>query len=515
MKFLSLDFSHLRNDFGAGLSVFLVALPLCLGIALASGAPLLAGLLAGIVGGTVVVLLSGSEVSVSGPAAGLTVIVATAIKDLGSYEAFLMAVVLAGIMQLAMGILKAGKFSGYVPGSVIKGMLVAIGIVIILKQVPHALGWDADPEGEFEFSQLADGKNTFSEITMALSNFSVGAIIISVSCLLILVIWDKLSAKFRLLSVIPSGLVVVVLGIALNQFFKVSNPELYLGNSQIHMVSVPNLGDFNTFIGSFRFPDFAAITDSKVLITALTLGIVASLETLLSLEASEKIDLQRRFASPDKELIAQGIGNIISGAIGGLPLTSVVVRTSANVYSGSKTRLSAFIHGILLAVAVLFIPNVLNLIPLACLAALLISVGYKLAKVELFVKMYKEGQEQFVPFLITILAIIFTDLLKGIGVGLIFGLGYVLYTNNRLAYTLVRDKHFVLINLNKDVFFLNKASIKTTLSKLKKHDHVFIDATRAQFIDPDIRSTLEEFSENAHYRGITVEIRNMKRPKLK
>ena len=515
MKFLSLDFSHFRSDFGAGLSVFLVALPLCLGIALASGAPLLAGLMAGIVGGTVVTLLSGSEVSVSGPAAGLTVVVATAIKDLGSYEAFLVAVVLAGAMQLAMGVLQAGKLSGYVPGSVIKGMLVAIGVVIILKQIPHALGWDADPEGEFEFSQLADGKNTFSEIAMALSNFSTGAIIISASCLVLLFLWDKLSPRFVFFRAFPSGLAVVLLGVALNLIFKNYGPELYLGNSPTHMVNVPNLGDFDTFVGSFRFPNFAAISDPRVLITAFTLGVVASLETLLSLEASEKIDPQRRFASPNKELIAQGIGNMISGAIGGLPITSVVVRTSANVYAGSKTRLSVFVHGVLLALAVFFIPNILNFIPLACLAALLISVGYKLAKVDIFVKMYKEGQDQFIPFFITVLAIIFTDLLKGIGVGLVFGLMYVLYTNNRSAFTVVRDNKFVLINLNKDVFFLNKVRIKTALGKLKTGDYVFIDATRAQFIDPDIRSTLQEFGENAHHRGITVEIRNLTRRKQK
>jgi len=505
---------YFSKDFSAGISVFLVALPLCLGIALASGAPLFAGLLAGIVGGIVVTIFSGSEVSVSGPAAGLTVIVFDSIQALGGYPSFLVAVVLAGAIQFLLGWLKAGRLSSFVPSSVINGMLVAIGIVIILKQIPHAFGWDADYEGEFEFTQT-DNQNTFSEILQAFSHLSVGAIIISFCCLALIIFWEKQSKKgVKFFDYVPAGLVIVAVGILFNQVFRIWFPNWYLGESNNHMVRVPTIRSFEDVKIAFNFPTVEALANPKVYTAALTLAIVASIESLLSLEAADKLDPKRRVSSSDQELKAQGIGNMLSGLVGGLPVTSVVVRTSANINSGSQTRLSSFIHGVLLLLAVAAIPGVLNHIPLACLAALLLSVGYKLARIEIFRKMFKEGQNQFVPFIITIIAIIFTDLLIGIGIGLVVGIGYVIYTNNRSAISVIRDKDTVLILFKKDVSFLNKSRLITALNSLKKGDYVFIDGVRAQFIDHDIYSTLEDFKLNAHFRDITVEFKGIIRRKV-
>lgn len=505
---------YFSKDFSAGVSVFLVALPLCLGIALASGAPLFSGLLAGIVGGIVITLFSGSEVSVSGPAAGLTVIVFDSIQGLGGYSNFLVAVVLAGVVQFLLGWLKAGRLSSFVPSSVINGMLVAIGIVIILKQIPHAFGWDADYEGEFEFIQT-DNQNTFTEILEAISHLSVGATIISVSCLLLIIFWEKLNKKeIKFFSLVPAGLGIVTLGILLNQAFRLWFPDWYLGESNNHMVRVPMIRNMDDVKTAFNFPAFDALANPKVYGAALTLAIVASIESLLCLEAADKLDPQRRVTSSNQELKAQGIGNMVSGLIGGLPVTSVVVRTSANISSGSQTRLSSFIHGILLLLAVVAIPEVINHIPLACLAALLLFVGYKLARVEIFKKMFKEGQDQFVPFIITILAIIFTDLLIGIGIGLVVGIGYVIYTNSRSVISVTRENETVLILFKKDVSFLNKSRLVEALDGLKKGDYVFIDGVRAQFIDHDIYTALEDFKLNAHFRDITVEFKGITRRKI-
>lgn len=501
--------SLFRYDLKAGLSVFLVALPLCLGIALASNAPLFAGLVAGIVAGIVVSLLSGSEVSVSGPAAGLTVIVAGAITDLGSYQGFLVAVILAGGIQLLLGWLKAGKLGNYFPESVIKGMLVAIGIVIILKQIPHALGDDGDYEGEFEFLQ-ADHENTFTELVKSFLNFETGAVIISLSCLAILIFWEKAAASgYRFFKSLPASIFVVLLGVALNELFGLVMPAWYLGNSTFHMVNIPILSSETGSSQILQIPDISYLSNPKVYLVAGTIAIVASLESLLSLEAADAIDPQRRISSPNKELIAQGVGNIISGALGGLPVTSVIVRTSANVYSGARTRMSAFVHGLLLLVCSLGIPALLNRIPLSCLAAVLLMVGYKLAKVDIFKKMYQDGRNQFIPFIVTIFFVVFYDLLMGIFVGTAVGLLFVLYSNFQSVIRVIRDGNMVLIKFFKDVSFLNKPRLKEELSKLQSGDYVVVDGAKANFIDHDIYVILKEFKDSASRRGIEVDFKDI------
>ncbi len=502
----------LRQDIPAGLSVFLVALPLCLGIALASGAPLFSGLVAGVIGGIVVGLLSGSEISVSGPAAGLAVIVADAIAKVGSYEAFLVAVVLAGLMQLILGLIKAGRFSSFFPDSVIKGMLVAIGIVIILKQIPHALGRDNDYEGEFEFEQLADGENTLSEIYRAIVTASPGAVVISLLSLAFLIGWDRLAKRSTraFFKSFPAALVVVVLGIALNEFFKVSVPDWYLGDTaHQHMVQIPTLAPGKSLFSIFDFPNFSRLGNPKIYGIAATLALVASLETLLNLEASDRLDSARRISSTNQELIAQGVGNMLSGLIGGLPVTSVVVRTSANVYGGARTRVSAILHGVFLVTAVLLGGPLLNLIPLSCLAAVLIMVGYKLAKPSIFKKSYRDGWSQFVPFIVTVAGIVFTDLLVGIALGSVVGIIYVLYTNFHDTFRVIRDENKVTIEFEKDLYFLSKPQLKEALGNLKAGDEVIIDGTKAPFIDHDIFNMLHDYRETAMVQGIQYELRNV------
>ncbi|GAA4420161.1 hypothetical protein GCM10023187_55170 [Nibrella viscosa] len=506
----------LRYDASAGLSVFLVALPLCLGIALASGAPLFSGLVAGIIGGIVIGSLSGSELSVSGPAAGLAVIVADAILKLGSFETFLVAVVLAGVFQLALGLLKAGRFSGYFPDSVIKGMLVAIGIVIVLKQIPHALGRDNDYEGEFEFQQLADGENTLSEIYRAIATMSPGAVIISVSALLLLIAWERIAKKgVTFFKVFPGALAAVLAGIGLNELFRLAAPTLYMGRSASqHMVQIPQIAAGQSFFSIFDMPNFAELSNPQVYVVAITIAIVASLETLLNLEASDRLDPEKRVSSPDQELVAQGMGNMLSGLIGGLPVTSVVVRTSANIYSGARTRVSAIIHGFLLMIAVFLGASLLNRIPLACLAAVLITVGYKLAKPDIFVKYYKEGFSQFIPFIVTVLGIIFTDLLIGIAVGTVVGILFVLYTNSQSTFRVVRNGKDVLIRLQKDMYFLSKPELKEALRELQPGDRVVIDGSQAGFIDHDIYNMLLAFKETAHSLNIYYELKDVGLKKL-
>ena len=504
--------AFLRDDLSAGLSVFLVALPLCLGIALASGAPLFAGLVAGVIGGIVVGFLSGSEVSVSGPAAGLAVIVAQAIREIGSYEAFLVAVMLAGVIQLVLGLIKAGQYSSFFPDSVIKGMLVAIGIVIVLKQIPHALGRDNDYEGEFEFQQLADGENTLSEIYRAVETASPGAVVISVLSLAILIGWERLAGRTNraFFKNLPGALLVVVLGVALNEFFAVAVPAWYLGDTaHQHLVQVPTIAAGKSVLSIFDFPDFSIIQNPKVYGIAFTIAVVASLETLLNLEASDRLDSQKRTSSPDRELIAQGVGNMLSGFIGGLPVTSVVVRTSANIYGGSKTRLSAIIHGVFLVVAVFLGGPLLNRIPLSCLAAILIMVGYKLAKPAVFKKTYRDGISQFVPFIVTVIGIVFTDLLIGIAIGSVVGILFVLYTNFQTTFQVERTGQEVKIEFTKDLFFLSKPQLKQALRDLEPGDHVVIDGVRANFIDQDIYNLLQDFKETATSQGISYELRDV------
>ncbi|GAB4024046.1 SulP family inorganic anion transporter [Spirosoma koreense] len=512
---------YLRQDLPAGLSVFLVALPLCLGIALASGAPLFSGLVAGMLGGIVVGLLSGSEVSVSGPAAGLSVIVADAITKIGSYESFLVAVVLAGLMQLGLGLVKAGRFSSFFPDSVIKGMLVAIGIVIILKQIPHALGRDNDYEGEFEFQQLADSENTISEIYRAIETASPGAVVISLVSMAFLMGWDRIAGRSTrmLIKSFPAALVVVLLGVALNEFFRVSIPDWYLGDTaHQHMVQIPTIAPGKSIFSIFDFPDFQALRNPQVYGIAATLALVASLETLLNLEASDRLDSARRVSSANQELRAQGIGNILSGLIGGLPVTSVVVRTSANVYGGARTRVSAVLHGIFLMVAVFLGGPLLNLIPLSCLAAVLIMVGYKLAKPAIFRKTYRDGWSQFMPFVVTVVGIVFTDLLIGIALGSVVGIVYVLYTNFQSTFQVKRNGRQVTIEFEKDLYFLSKPQLKEALGTLQTGDEVIVDGSKAPFIDQDIFNMLHDFSETAKVQGIDYQLRNVvlnRRPRMR
>lgn len=502
--------NNLKFDAPAGLVVFLVALPLCLGIALASGAPLFSGIIAGVIGGLVVALLSGSEVSVSGPAAGLAVIVATAIQNLGSFRVFLLAVVIAGIAQLVLGFIRAGVIGNYVPNAVIKGMLAAIGIVIILKQIPHALGRDFRFEGDFDFFFEIDIKsNTLDDILKAVYTANAAAIIISIVALSVLILWERpFLQRHKIFKLVPGPLVAVILGVALNEIFRAMFVDFHLKTEDSHLVTLPVAAGISDFFNQFTFPDWSALRNKQVYITGLTIAIVGSIESLLSLEATDKLDPYRRISSTNRELKAQGIGNLLSGLIGGLPVTSVIVRSSANVYAGGRTRMSAFFHGIFLFICVLLIPGVLNRIPLACLAAVLFMVGYKLTKIQLYRKMYKAGLDQFLPFIITVAAIVFTDLLIGITIGIVFGVLFVIKTNHHSAMTLVHQDDNYLLRFNKDVSFVNKTELKDKLSAVPASSYLIIDGTKAMFIDSDIYDVIADFQESARHKHITVEFKN-------
>lgn len=496
---------NVNKDLPSSIVVFLVALPLCLGIALASGAPLFAGILTGIIGGIVVSAISGSQLSVSGPAAGLTVIVFGAIASLGSYETFLLAVVIAGVLQIILGILKAGIIANYFPSSVIEGMLAAIGIILILKQLPHAVGFDSDFEGDESFFQ-ADHENTFSALLAALNMISYGALIISSLSLLIMIYWPRI----KKMSAVPAPVLVVAAGVLLTILFQ--NTGLALSPAQL--VTIPVVNSFDEFTGLFSLPDFSQIGNKDVWAVAFTIAIVASIETLLSIEAVDKIDPIKRISPTNRELVAQGIGNMTSGMLGGLPMTSVIVRSSVNVNSGGRTKMSAIYHGFWLLLSLLFIPMLLNKIPLACLAAILLVTGYKLAKVALFRKMWERGKDQFIPFVVTVLAVVFTDLLKGVAVGMLVGVFYILRTNLRNPYFYKFEqnggKKVIRIKLAQEVSFLNKAAIQFTLSKLPNESHVIIDGTDSMFIDKDVLEIIHNFRHNAFTKGTIVEIVNIR-----
>ncbi len=498
-------FSELKYDLPAGLVVFLVALPLCLGIALASGAPLFAGIIAGMVGGIVITLFSGSQLGVSGPAAGLVVIVLAAIQSIG-YEAFLLAAVIAGVFQLGLGLARAGFVAYYFPTSVIKGMLAAIGITIFFKQIPHAVGYDADYEGDLTFFQQ-DGQNTFSELFNMFDYLSEGAMIISGLSLVILILWERpFMKKLTFTQFLPGALAVVLLGIGLNVLFQAFFPALAIQPN--HLVSLPVAGSFEAFFNQFTFPDFSQWNNPEVWWTAFILCAVASLETLLTSEATDKLDPFKRITPANQELRAQGIGNIISGLIGGLPITQVIVRSSANIQAGGRTKASAFIHGILLLAAVGLIPRFLNLIPYASLAAVLLMVGYKLAKPTLFKHMASQGIMQFVPFLITILAIIFTDLLVGILIGMGASIFFILLHNFRTPYFFEEsDENGVhIIRLAEEVSFLNKAMIRELFSKISDDTRVQIDGSRSVYIDQDVLNEIRDFVLQAQHRNIELEL---------
>ncbi len=501
-------FSNFRYDIPAGVVVFLVALPLCLGIALASGAPLISGLIAGIVGGLIVGFLSGSALGVSGPAAGLTVIVFGAIHELG-FEAFLLAVVISGIFQMLMGFGRAGIIGYYFPSSVITGMLSGIGIIIFLKQIPHAIGYDRDYEGDLSFFQ-PDDFTTLSELTHIFQFISPGAIIITIISLVILVLWERPVVKARhWLRLVPGPLVSVTAGIVMNQFLLQSFPEFAVTGE--HLVRLPIADSGADLLNSITFPDFSQITNIHVYLTALTLAVVASLETLLCVEAIDKLDPQKRVTPTNRELIAQGAGNLCSGLIGGLPVTQVIVRSSANLQSGAKTKASAVIHGVLLLISVLLIPHVLNMMPLASLAAILLIVGYKLARPELFKRMYAAGLYHFVPFVATVLGLVFTDLLVGIGIGMAIALFCILLENYKTAlYFHKKQKgNKTYIKLGENVSFLNKANILQTLDHLPDRSEVVIDATSTRYIDYDVFEIIQNFKIEAEQKGIKLVIENL------
>jgi MFS superfamily sulfate permease-like transporter len=498
-------YSHIGANLSASIVVLLVALPLCLGIALASGAPLFSGIIAGVVGGIVVGLLSGSQLSVSGPAAGLTAIVAVAILKLQVYEAFLLAVVLAGVMQVALGYLKAGVIGDYIPNAVIKGMLAAIGLILIMKQFPHLVGYDANFEGDETFAQ-ADQNNTFSAIYTALNTIKPAAVIIGLGSIILLSIWEKpFIKKNELLRFVPGPLVVVILAIIIN-----GTIEQLSGIASIestHLVSLPIAHSTTEFISFFTLPKFSFITNVQVWISAVTLAIVASLETLLGIEAVDKLDPLKRVTPTNKELKAQGFGNIISGLIGGLPLTSVIVRSSANVSAGGKTKQATIFHGLLLLLCAALIPNLLNKIPLSALAGILIFTGYKLAKITLFKEFYQKGLNQFIPFCVTIIAILFTDLLIGISIGIAVSMIFIIRSNFKTAVLVVNDNNNYLIRFKKDVSFLNKPIIKSELELVPENANLVIDVARAEYIDKDVIDEVNSFLYHAHLKNIKVALR--------
>ncbi len=501
-------FKNFKSDLPASVVVFFVALPLCLGIALASGAPLFSGVIAGIIGGVVVGALSGSKIGVSGPAAGLAAIVLTAIGTLGGFENFLVAVVLGGVIQVVFGILKAGVIGYYFPSSVIKGMLTGIGIIIILKQIPHFFGYDPDPEGDWAFFQV-DGENTFSEILNTVNNISPGATLVAVIGLSILLLWDKvLSKKGKIFQLVQGPLVAVAVGII---FFILTQNSEALAISSEHLVKVPVPEDAASFLGQFSFPNFSAIANPAVWVTAFTIALVASLETLLCVEATDKLDPEKNVTPTNKELLAQGAGNILSGLVGGLPITQVIVRSSANIQSGGKSKLSTILHGFLLLISVILIPTLLNMIPLSVLAAILFIVGYKLAKPALFATMYKLGWKQFVPFIVTVLGIVFTDLLVGISLGLAVGIVVILlksYQNSHFLHIedVSNGKHKIKMTLAEEVTFFNKGAILKELDSLPRDTYLELNLLKTRYLDIDIIEILDDFSVKAKERNIDIQL---------
>jgi MFS superfamily sulfate permease-like transporter len=510
-------FKDWRSDLSAGLVVFLVALPLCLGIGLAStnlkgidGLPnIFAGLIAGVIGGIVVGFFSGSKLGVSGPAAGLITIVIASITTLGSYQAFLLAVLISGLLQLVAGFFKAGVIAGYIPSSVIKGMLAAIGITLILKEIPHLVGYDADFMGDEAFVQ-SDGHNTLSELFYALNGIQLGSLFIGLFSLVFLIIWDLPFVKrIKIINQIPGALVAVLLAVGLNLMFNSYFPGIQI--SKEHLVQIPVLSTISELPLLFTFPNFGFLSNPNVYIIAITLAIVGSLETLLSVEATDKLDPEKNITPKNKELRAQGIGNIVSSLIGGLPVTQVIVRSSANINSGGKSKLSAIIHGFFLLSAILFIPSILNLIPLSVLGAVLILVGYKLTKISLFKQMIHLGQDQNVPFMATILGVLFTDLLKGIGIGMAFAIFYILKSNYKNHFSREVKQDQTIITLSEEVTFLNKSGIQEMLFKAKPNTKLVIDGSKCRSIDHDVLEMLDEFKNfGAKNKNIDFQMLNIK-----
>lgn len=490
---MKLSTKYFKADMLAGMVVFLVALPLCLGIAVASGAPPFAGIISGVIGGIAVGYMSNSNVSVSGPAAGLIAIILVAITEMG-YQTFLSAVVIAGAIQLALGLAKAGGISSYFPTSVIEGMLVAIGIIIIKKEIPHAIGYDLDHQGDYFYYNILDDKSYFSDLIHSFNFAHAGSIIIAIVSIAIIVAFNKVPA-LKKLKAVPGALVAVVAGILLNELFSVAWPDITIKDE--HLVLLPVATSFSEFTSQFTAPSLQGFINVKAWTVGVTIAIVASIETLLCLEAGDKMDPMKRFSSANKELTAQGIGNMLSGFLGGIPMTSVIVRTSANLNAGAKTKLAAIAHGVFLLVAVLVIPGLLNKIPMASLAAILIMIGLKLASIKTFKHMWHNGAQQFIPFIVTVIAVVFTDLLKGVGVGLVVSIYFILKGNMKLAYFFRKEKHHtgenIHIELAQEVSFLNKAAIKQTLAHLPENCTVIIDAANTVYIDYDVLEMIKDF----------------------
>jgi MFS superfamily sulfate permease-like transporter len=498
------------RDFVSGLVVFLVALPLCLGIALASDAPLFSGIMTGILGGIVVGILSGSHTSVAGPAAGLTAVVAAQIAALGSFQGLLCAIFLSGIIQILMGVVRAGFIAAFFPSSVIKGLLAAIGAILILKQTPHLFGHDPDPIGEMAFHQQ-DGQTTFSELIATMFDVQPGAALIGIISLLLLLAWDKI--KLLKSSGVPAPLVVVIFGAAVNTIWQGANSDWTVSKS--HLVQVPVAGDFAAAVKLLTFPDWSFLSNPVTYTAALTLAIVATLETLLNLEAVDRIDPQGRLSPPNRELVAQGIGNMLAGLFGGLPMTSVIVRSSVNINARNSSRWSAVFHGVLLVGTVLFVPDVLNRIPLACLAAILITTGLKLASPKLIKQMWDEGRRQFLPFAATVVAIVAIDLLKGVIVGLIISVFFILHSNFRRPLNRTVERHaagnVTRIELASQVSFFSRAAIDRAFSEVPSGGHVLIDARNTVYIDPDILDLIHDFrTASAPTRGIQLSFLGLK-----
>ena len=506
-------FSYMKTDTLSGLVVFLVALPLCLGIAVASGAPPFAGIITGVIGGIVVGFLSNSNLSVSGPAAGLIAIVLAAITNLG-YETFLLAVVIAGVIQLVLGYAKAGSISSYFPSGVIEGMLTAIGIIIIKKELPHAIGYDKGHEGDFYSYELLDkaDQGFWGELIHSFNYAHNGIILVTLISLAILIAFNKIEF-LKKIKAIPGALVVVVVGILMNELFKITHSPLLISDE--HLVKLPTASSFSEFFTQFSFPNFSQFSNPTVWVTAATIAAVASIETLLCLEAGDKMDPLKRYSSANTELKAQGVGNILAGLIGGIPMTSVIVRTSANANAGARTKFSTIAHGVFLLFAVVLIPSILNKIPMACLAAILIMIGLKLASPKVFKHMWQVGKFQFIPFIVTAIAVVGIDLLKGVGIGLVISIFFILRGNMKLAYFFKKEQHkegeAITIDLAQEVSFLNKAAIKQTLSHLPKNCKVIIDAKNTVYIDYDVLEMIKDFLNfGSKDKNITVELINFK-----
>jgi carbonic anhydrase/SulP family sulfate permease len=502
--------ASLSGDLTAGLVLFLVALPLCLGVALASGAPALSGVIAGIVGGILVGLLSGSHTSVSGPAAGLSAVVVAQVASLGSFETFLLAVVLAGVIQVGLGIARAGFIAAFVPSSVIKGLLAGIGVLLILKQVPHVVGHDPDPVGDMAFDQ-PDKENTFTEVVRMFGDIHPGAATVGLLSIALLVMWDRWGRLKK--TPLPAPLVVVLLGVGLSYLFGfVGRPWLI---EPTHQVDVPVANTLAQFLGFLRSPNFAQWRNPAVYAAALTLAAVASLETLLNLEAVDKLDPRQRTSPPSRELIAQGVGNVVCGLVGGLPVTSVVVRSSVNINAGGRTKLAAVFHGVLLLVSVVLLPTWLNRIPLSCLAAILLVTGVKLASPALVRQMWAEGKYQFVPFILTVGALVLTDLLVGVLIGLAVSTSFILWSNVRRPIRRIVEKHLggdvVHIELPNQVSFLNRAALARALDEVPAGGHVLLDARGTDYVDPDVLDLIRDFQEKTGpARGVEVSLTGLR-----